>query len=98
VGFVVFAGPSWLSAGPPATPSFARGTCHFHELSVILLTIYSMLMAAVFAFTTVALARHTQILSRWLTIAERVIGLVLTVTARHPPLDRAAVPQHGSWR
>jgi hypothetical protein len=49
------------------------------HISIILLTIYSMRMAAVFTLSAVTIARHTQIVSRWLTIAGLVIALVLLV-------------------
>ncbi len=44
-----------------------------------LLNVYSMRMAAVFTLTTVNIARHTEIVSRWLTIAGLATALVLLV-------------------
>jgi hypothetical protein len=44
-----------------------------------LLNVYSMRMAAVFTLSTVTIARRTQIVSRWLTIAGLVCALVLLV-------------------
>jgi hypothetical protein len=44
-----------------------------------LLNVYSMRMAAVFTLTTVTIARRTQIVSRWLTIAGVVCALVLLI-------------------
>jgi hypothetical protein len=45
----------------------------------ILLNVYSMRMAAVFTFTTVTIARRTQIISRWLWGAGLVTAVVLLV-------------------
>jgi len=42
-----------------------------------LLNVYAMRMAAVFTLTTVTIARHTKIVSRWLTIAGLVSALIL---------------------
>ena len=42
-----------------------------------LLNVYSMRMAAVFTLTTVTIARRTQIVSRWLTVAGLVSAVVL---------------------
>jgi len=44
-----------------------------------LLNVYAMRMAAVFTLTTVTIARHTQIVSRWLTIAGLVCALALLI-------------------
>jgi hypothetical protein len=44
-----------------------------------LLNVYSMRMAAVFTLTTVTIARRTQIVSRWLTIAGIACALVLLI-------------------
>jgi hypothetical protein len=44
-----------------------------------LLNVYSMRMAAVFTLTTVNIARHTDIVSRWLMIAGLATALVLLV-------------------
>jgi hypothetical protein len=43
----------------------------------ILLNVYSMRMAAVFTLTTVTIARHTRIISRWLWMAGLVTAVVL---------------------
>jgi hypothetical protein len=47
------------------------------DVTGLLLNVYSMRMAAVFTLTTVTIARHTQIVSRWLTIAGIATALVL---------------------
>jgi hypothetical protein len=44
-----------------------------------LLNVYAMRMAAVFTLTTVTIARHTRIVSRWLTIAGIACALVLLI-------------------
>jgi hypothetical protein len=49
------------------------------NVTTSLLNVYSMRMAAVFTLTTVTIARRTEIVSRWLTIAGLVCALVLLV-------------------
>lgn len=49
------------------------------NVTAILLNVYSMRMAAVFTLTTVNIARHTKIISRWLTFAGLVTALVLLI-------------------
>ena len=49
------------------------------DVTGLLLNVYSMRMAAVFTLTTVTIARHTEIVSRWLTVAGVVVALVLLV-------------------
>ncbi|MFZ2043379.1 MAG: hypothetical protein WAV12_05220, partial [Trebonia sp.] len=44
-----------------------------------LLNVYAMRMAAVFTLTTVTIARRTQIVSRWLTIAGIVCAVALLI-------------------
>jgi hypothetical protein len=44
-----------------------------------LLNVYAMRMAAVFTLTTVTIARRTQIVSRWLTIAGIACAVVLLI-------------------
>jgi len=44
-----------------------------------LLNVYAMRMAAVFTLTTVTIARRTQIVSRWLTLAGLACALVLLI-------------------
>jgi hypothetical protein len=44
-----------------------------------LVNVYSMRMAAVFTLTTVTIARRTEIVSPWLTVAGIVAALVLLV-------------------
>jgi hypothetical protein len=63
------------SSGPPGGGTLALG----RNVTTILLNIYTMRMAAVFTLTTVTIARRTQIVSRWLTIAGLASALVLLV-------------------
>ncbi len=49
------------------------------NVSAILLNVYAMRMAAVFTLTTVTIARRTEIVSRWLTVAGLVSALILLV-------------------
>jgi hypothetical protein len=63
------------SSGPPVAGTLALG----RHITSILLDVYWMRMAAVFTLTTVTIARRTQIVSRWLTIAGVVTALILLV-------------------
>jgi hypothetical protein len=63
------------SSGSPGAGTLALG----RNVTSILLNVYSMRMAAVFTLTTVTIARRTQIVSRWLTVAGLVTALVLLV-------------------
>jgi hypothetical protein len=49
------------------------------SLVKILMNVYAMRMAAVFTLTTVTIARRTEIVSRWLTVAGLCTALVLLV-------------------
>jgi hypothetical protein len=69
----LFAGVT--SSGPPGGDTLALG----RNVTAILLNVYAMRMAAVFTLTTVTIARRTQIVSRWLTVAGLVSALVLLV-------------------
>jgi hypothetical protein len=63
------------SSGSPGAGTLALG----RNVTSILLNVYSMRMAAVFTLTTVTIARRTQIVSRWLTVAGVATALVLLV-------------------
>jgi len=63
------------SAGVPDTSTLALA----RNITTSLLNVYSMRMAAVFTLTTVTIARRTQIVSRWLTLAGLVAALVLLI-------------------
>ena len=49
------------------------------NVTTSLLNVYAMRMAAVFTLTTVTIARRTEIVSRWLTLAGLVSALVLLI-------------------
>jgi MFS family permease len=63
------------SSGTPGPDTLALG----RSITGILVNIYAMRMAAVFTLTTVTIARRTEIVSRWLTVAGLVSALVLLV-------------------
>ena len=63
------------SSGTPGAGTLALG----RNVTGILLNIYAMRMAAVFTLTTVTIARRTEIVSRWLTVAGLVSALVLLI-------------------
>jgi hypothetical protein len=63
------------SSSPPGPDTLALG----RSVTGILLNIYAMRMAAVFTLTTVTIARRTEIVSRWLTVAGLMSALVLLV-------------------
>ena len=64
------------SSGPPGGDTLVLG----RDVTGSLVNVYSMRMAAVFMLTTVTIARRTEIVSRWLTVAGIVAALVLLVT------------------
>ncbi len=74
VGGGLFAAASRAS-GPPTADELALG----RDVTALLLNVYSMRMAAVFTLTTVTIARRTEIVSRWLTVAGIVTALVLMI-------------------
>jgi hypothetical protein len=61
--------------GSPGADTLAQG----RDVTAILVNIYAMRMAAVFTLTTVTIARRTEIVSRWLTVAGIATALVLLV-------------------
>ncbi len=63
------------SSGPPGPDTLALG----RDATGILVNVYSMRMAAVFTLTTVTIARRTEIVSRWVTVAGIAAALVLLV-------------------
>jgi hypothetical protein len=60
-------------SGPPGAATLALG----RDVTATLVNVYAMRMAAVFTLTTVTIARRTQIVSRWLTVAGIATALVL---------------------
>jgi hypothetical protein len=76
--FVGAAVAGGLIAGTPG--ALGAGTLALgRNVTSILLNVYSTRMAAVFTLTTVTIARRTQIVSRWLTVAGVATALVLLV-------------------
>jgi hypothetical protein len=63
------------SSALPGSGTLALG----RNVTNSLLNVYAMRMAAVFTLTTVTIARRTQIVSRWLTLAGLACALVLLV-------------------
>ena len=63
---------------PPSLPSHDTLTLG-RNVTASLLNVYSMRMAAVFTLTTVNIARRTQFVSRWLTLAGLACALVLMI-------------------
>lgn len=63
------------SSAPPGSGTLALG----RNVTTSLLNVYSMRMAAVFTLSTVTIARRTQIVSRWLTLAGLACALVLLI-------------------
>src|ERR1700749_3421442 len=64
------------SSSPLGSDVLALG----RDVTGLLLNVYSMRMAAVFTLTTVTIARHTEIVSRWLTVTGVVVALILLAT------------------
>jgi hypothetical protein len=85
---LLFVGMIFVSAAA-AGAAVASTTLGFHpatgtldldrNLTASLLNVYAMRMAAVFTFTTVTIARRTQIVARWLTLAGVACAVVLIV-------------------
>jgi hypothetical protein len=72
------AGGLVASASSPALPG--SGTLALgRNVSTGLLNVYSMRMAAVFTLTTVTIARRTQFVGRWVTLAGLACAVVLLV-------------------
>src|SRR5450755_260618 len=70
-----------MSSSPPGAGTLALG----RDVTSILLNVYAMRMAAVFTLTTVTIARRTEIVSRWLTVAGLVSALVLLIGVGRSP-------------
>ena len=62
-----------IQSGGPAGATLVYG----RHVTSLLLNVYAMRMAAVFTLTTVTIARHTQIVARWLTFAGLASALIL---------------------
>jgi hypothetical protein len=63
------------SSGQPGGDTLVLG----RDVTAVLVNVYAMRMAAVFTLTTVTIARRTEIVSRWLTVAGIAAALVLLV-------------------
>jgi hypothetical protein len=70
-----------VTSGRPSAATLALG----RNVSAILVNVYAMRMAAVFTLTTVTIARRTEIVSRWLTVAGLVSALILLVGVGFSP-------------
>jgi len=79
------AGGIFAEAGRPSGPPSADALALSRDVTALLLNVYSMRMAAVFTLTTVTIARRTEIVSRWLTVAGTVAALVLLVGVGFSP-------------
>jgi hypothetical protein len=66
---------SATSSAVPPSGTLALG----RNVATSLLNVYAMRMAAVFTLTTVTIARRTQIVSRWLTLAGLACVVVLLI-------------------
>jgi MFS family permease len=69
------------SSSPPGGGTLALGRI----VTATLVNVYAMRMAAVFTLTTVTIARRTEIISRWLTVAGLVSALVLLIGVGFSP-------------
>jgi hypothetical protein len=78
--FVAAAAAGALVASATSSSVPGSGTLALdRNLATSLLNVYAMRMAAVFTLTTVTIARRTQIVSRWLTLAGLGCAVVLLV-------------------
>jgi hypothetical protein len=62
------------------------------HVTTLLLNVYAMRMAAVFTLTTVTIARHTQIVARWLTFAGLASALILMFASGFVPWAELLFP------
>jgi len=69
------------TSSPPGPGTLALGRI----VTATLVNVYAMRMAAVFTLTTVTIARRTEIVSRWLTMAGLVSALVLLIGVSFSP-------------
>ena len=83
--FVAAAVAGGLVAAETASPPDAGTLALGRFVTGTLVNIYAMRMAAVFTLTTVTIARRTQIVSRWLTMAGFVSALVLLIGVGFSP-------------
>ena len=76
------------SSGPPGADALALS----RDVTTNLVSVYAMRMAAVFTLTTVTIARRTQIVSRWLTVAGIAAALVLLIVITITPWVELVFP------
>jgi len=74
-----------LIAAESSSPLDAGTLSLGRMVTTTLLNVYAMRMAAVFTLTTVTIARRTEIVSRWLTLAGYVAALVLLIGVGFSP-------------
>ena len=72
-GLIATAGSRHAGSADPGTLALGR------NVTSNLLSVYSVRMEAVFAITTVTIARHTKIVPKWLSVAGLATALVLLV-------------------
>jgi hypothetical protein len=77
-----------IQSGGPAGATLAYG----RHVTSLLLNVYAMRMAAVFTLTTVTIARHTQIVARWLTFAGLASALILMFASGFVPWAELLFP------
>jgi hypothetical protein len=90
--FVAAAFAAGLIADMPSAPPDASTRALGRHITSILLNVYWLRMAAVFTLTTVTIARRTEIVSRWLTMAGLATTLVQLVAVGISPSGGVAIP------
>jgi len=83
--FVAAAIAGGLIAAASSSPAGAGTLALGRIVTATLVNVYAMRMAAVFTLTTVTIARRTEIVSRWLTVAGLVSALVLLIGVGFSP-------------
>jgi hypothetical protein len=77
--FIAAAIAGGMIAAQSSSPQAAGTLALNRSITATLVNVYAMRMAAVFTLTTVTIARRTEIVSRWLTLAGFVTALVLLI-------------------
>ncbi len=73
------AGAATIAAASSSGTADTGSVALARYITTILINVYAMRMAAVFTLTTVTIARRTEIVSRWLTLAGLGTALVLLI-------------------
>ena len=81
------------TTSPPGAGTLALG----RRVTATFVNVYAMRMAAVFTLTTVTIARRTEIVSRWLTVAGLVSALVLLIGVGFSHPGWSCCSRRGSW-